>query len=247
MSLKKLLLAILLTTVPAAAVTAQTNGEASKGANGEEARSAIRRGNEKYTQANYRAALEEYSRVPENSGEAYAQSLYNIGVCYYELYRTEDAIIFYQRAIAAREGRYPRAWYALGVALEDRGRLKQAKEAFKQSISSSRDGYALAQFKLGVLAAAEGDYSTAAVLFKKAGARSGEHVASSHNNLGVVLAHLGRLTEAEREFEVALKQANGTFDDAAHNLQLCRSMLSTTTKTLVASLKLVETTPVLLK
>ena len=239
MKLRRLLLAIMLVTLSVAAITAQTNGE--------DGRSAIRRGNEKFAQADYEAALKEYGRVGENAGEGYAQALYNQGVCYYELYRTDDAIVYYERAIAAREGRYPRAWYALGVALEDRGRLKQAKEAFKQSIYSSRDGYALAQFKLGVLAAAEGDYSTAATLFKKAGARSGEHVASSHNNLGVVLAHLGRLTEAEREFEIALKQANGTFDDAAHNLQLCRSMLSTTTKPLVASLKLVETTPALLK
>jgi hypothetical protein len=47
------------------------------------------------------------------------------------------------------------------------------------------------------------------------------------------------LTEAERQFKVALRQSAGAFDEAA--LKLCRSRLTATTKSQVAALKVVET------
>lgn len=75
----------------------------------------------------------------------------------------------------------------------------------------------------------------------------GEHVAASHNNLGVMLAGMGRLTEAGREFEIGLKQTDDAFDDAAHNLKLCRSLLTASATNQVAGLKLVETTAELIK
>jgi len=94
----------------------------------DEAQNAIRRGNEKYAKAEYQLAIEEYRRVPLSAGETYAQSLYNIGVCYYELWRTDEAIIYYRRAVEARKGRYPMALYAIGVALTDFKRLSEAKK-----------------------------------------------------------------------------------------------------------------------
>ena len=60
-----------------------------------------------------------------------------------------------------------------------------------------------------------------------------------------MLARMGRLTEAEREFEVALRQANGEFAEATHNLKLCRSRLTSSAKLQIASLKIVETTGML--
>ncbi len=51
---------------------------------------------------------------------------------------------------------------------------------------------------------------------------------ASHNNLGVMLARLGFLKEAEKEFVIALKHSEGAFDDAAHNLKLCRSLMVNT-------------------
>jgi len=45
------------------------------------------------------------------------------------------------------------------------------------------------------------------------------------------------LTEAGREFEIALQQTDGSFDDAAHNLKLCHSLLSVPTKDQIAALK----------
>src|SRR5258708_27419714 len=79
----------------------------------------IKSGNAKYARAEYESAIDDYARVSPAAGETYAQALYNLGVCYYELWRTEDAVAMYRNAIAARDGRYPRASYALGVAHQE--------------------------------------------------------------------------------------------------------------------------------
>jgi tetratricopeptide (TPR) repeat protein len=71
----------------------------------------IRRGNGQYKIGEYQAAIEEYRRVSPGAGKAYAQSLYNIGVCYYEL-AERSAIAFYRQAISEQQGHYPAALYA---------------------------------------------------------------------------------------------------------------------------------------
>ena len=134
MGQKRLLLAMLLMTLLGSVTVAQMDQE--------EARDAIRRGNAKYAKAEYKVAIEEYRRVPSAAGATYATSLYNIGVCYYELWNTEEAIVYYRRAVEARKGSYPMALYALGVALKDLKRLSEAKKAFKQSIAKSGGKYA---------------------------------------------------------------------------------------------------------
>jgi tetratricopeptide (TPR) repeat protein len=201
----------------------------------------IKRGNAKYSKAEYLAAIKEYRWVPPQAGKTYAQALYNIGVCYYELSRTEDAIVMYKKAAAARADSYPTALYALGVALEDLKRPEEAKEAYRQAVATSAGRETgLAHFRLGLLMAIEKDYESAATHFTEAITR--EPSPASHNNLGVMLALKGRLHEAEREFEVALKQAGGTFTDVTNNLKLCRSMLKASAKDSLASLKVVATT-----
>jgi tetratricopeptide (TPR) repeat protein len=233
-SQKKFLSAILLLVLGATLATAQTK----QSEVGSEAKAAIERGNQSFAKADYETALREYRSVPRSARDIYAQALYNIGVCYYELWRTEEAIDFYRDALAEQHGRYPRASYALGVALENRSRLAEAKQAYLQSIVTSQGQYAPAHYRLGLLTSMEGDYEAAAASFRRAIARKGDHVPASHNNLGVVLAHQGRLTEARREFEIALKQTNGAFDDAAHNLQLCRSLLAAPATAGLATLKI---------
>jgi tetratricopeptide (TPR) repeat protein len=200
----------------------------------------IKRGHARYSQAEYLNAIDEYGRVTPQSGKLYSQALYNIGVCYYELWRTEDAVDMYKKAIAARKGSYPVALYALGVALEDLKRQDEAKEAYRQAVaaSTSREMGA-AHFRLGLLLTNEGEYETAKTHFTEAIKR--ETSPAGHNNLGVVLALNGNLQQAEREFEVALKEAGGTFPDATYNLKLCRSLLRTSSKDLLASLKVVRT------
>ncbi|HEY0320293.1 MAG TPA: tetratricopeptide repeat protein [Pyrinomonadaceae bacterium] len=239
---KRLMLAVLLLTFSCTITLAQVSGSG--------AQEAIKRGNERYARAEYESAIKEYRRVAPGTTEAYAQSLYNIGVCYYELRRTEDAIVMYRSAVEARGGRYPKALYALGVALEISGRLADAKEAYRQAIEESDGKYtearlAVAHYRLGLLAGRVGDYEKAAVLFREALARSKDRFPAVHNNLGVMLALSGRIAEAEREFEIALQQSTDRFEDAAYNLKLCRSLLTKETQTAYASLKVSDSTFVL--
>jgi tetratricopeptide (TPR) repeat protein len=188
------------------------------------AQSALKRGDVFVAQENYKAAIEEYSKVSINDANSYARAIYNIGVCHYELWQTEEAIIFYKRAIELKHGNYPRAAYALGVSLEDQGLLAEAKQAYERA----RNNFAPAIYKLGVLEARSGEFTKAADLFRDAAARKGEHVPASHNNLGVMLARLGLLKEAEKSFIVALKESDNRLNDAAHNLKLCRSLMLST-------------------
>jgi tetratricopeptide (TPR) repeat protein len=189
-----------------------------------EFQSALKRGDALVAQEKYRAAIAEYSKVSSRAGDLYARAIYNMGVCYYELWQTEDAILFYKRAIEIKQGNYPRASYALGVALEDQQRLTEAHAAYEQGVAASNRNFAPAVYKLGLLEAKAGNFTTAAALFKEAAARDGAHVAASHNNLGVMLAQLGFMKEAEKEFVIALKASHGRLGDATHNLNLCRSL-----------------------
>lgn len=189
-----------------------------------ESKSALKRGDVFVAQENYKAAIEEYGKVSASDGESFAQAIYNIGVCRYELWETEEAVVFYKRAIELKSGNYPRASYALGVALEDQGRLTEARQAYQQA----GNNFAPAIYKLGLLEATAGEFKRAAELFRDAASRKGQHVPASHNNLGVMLARLGFLKEAEKEFVIALKRSNGAFEDADHNLKLCRSLMINT-------------------
>src|SRR5262249_36968491 len=184
----------------------------------------LRRGDALVVQEKYKLAIDEYGKVSSGDRDSYARAVYNIGVCYYELWETDEAIAFYKRAIELKEGNYPRASYALGVALEDRNRTTEASEAYEQAMSASHREFAGATYRLGLLEAKKGEFQKAATLFREAAAHAGEHVPASHNNLGVMLARLGFLKEAEQEFIVALRTSNGRFDDATHNLNLCRSL-----------------------
>ena len=197
----------------------------------------IKRGNARYANAEYDSAIAEYRHVSPAAGDVYARALYNIGVCYYELGRTEAAIAMYRQAIKVRSD-YVKALYALGVALEDLGRYQEAGETYRAAIAVSGGRYALASFKLGVLAAGAGEYEVAETLFRESISQSGDRLPTSHNNLGVMLALAGNLNEAEREFRIALKQTDGTSADAKRNLSLCRSLMNATAKAEVGSLQL---------
>lgn len=186
-----------------------------------ESKSTLKRGDALVAQEKYKLAIDEYRKVSPHDADSYARAIYNIGVCHYELWQTDEAIAFYKRAVELRQGNYPRASYALGVALEDQGKTTEAKDAYEQAVNTSQREFARATYRLGLIEARAGELKKAAALFREAAARAGEHVPASHNNLGVMLAQLGFLKEAEQEFVIALKYENA---DAAHNLNLCRSL-----------------------
>jgi tetratricopeptide (TPR) repeat protein len=219
--MKRLMSSVLLLISSMVVISAQTI----------DATSAIKRGNELVAKEKFAEAIEIYQTIPSDADEAYAQALYNIGVCNYELSRTEQAVRFYRRALEETGGKYARASYALGVALEELGRLDEAKRAFRQAFNVSHAKFAPATYRLGLMSANEGDFETAAILFKRAATTEGQHVAASHNNLGVMLALMGQPNMAEKEFLIALRQTDGRFPDASHNLKLCRAMRQTAVNT----------------
>lgn len=186
---------------------------------------AFKRGDALVAQEKYALAIVEYNKVSPVDRD-YARSIYNIGVCHYELWQTEEAIAFYKRAVELKQGNYARASYALGIALDDQGRFTEARAAYEQSLASSNRNFAPATYRLGLLEAKAGEFEKAAALFKEAASYAGRHVPASHNNHGVMLARLGFLKEAEKEFDNALKKSYGRLVDAAHNLNLCRSLTS---------------------
>ena len=55
-----------------------------------------------------------------------------------------------------------------------------------------------------------------------------------------MLARAGRLAEAEREFEAALRHSDGSFTEAAHNLKLCRRLLAGRSKEGAVAMKVAE-------
>ena len=103
--------------------------------NAQDAKSALKRGDAFVAQENYKAAIEEYRKVSSRDGDSYARAIYNIGVCHYELWQTEEAIVFYKRAIELKRGNYPRASYALGVALEDQGKVSGSEASVCGSVA----------------------------------------------------------------------------------------------------------------
>jgi tetratricopeptide (TPR) repeat protein len=213
-NIRNLFYTTIIVAVTAIAINAQTS----------ESKSILKRGDGLVAQEKYKLAIEEYRKVSTRDADSYARATYNIGVCHYELWQTDEAIAFYRRAIELKQGNYPRASYALGVALEDQGRTTEAKAAYEHAVNASQREFARATYRLGLLEARAGEFTKAAALFREAAARAGEHVPASHNNLGVVLAQLGFMKEAEQQFVIALKVSDGRFADAAHNLNLCRTL-----------------------
>ena len=231
----RLLFAFLLFTLSSVAVLGQGSDSSSS--------DAIRRGNERFSRGEYQLAIKEYGRVSPDAGETYATALYNTGVCFYELWNTTEAISYYRKAVASRLGRYPAALHALGAALRDEGQIAEAKQAIDQSIRTSGGRYAPAHYLSALMAMSEGDHQRAATAFKRSidafKAERKDRFPAGHNNLGVALARMGRLAEARRAFEIALRQSEGEFEEATHNLKLCSSLLAKAPGTL-ASLKTVE-------
>ena len=64
------------------------------------------RGTTAYMVGAYELAIREYSQALISSDNRYQEAIYNIGVCYYELGRKDEAAKWFRSAIKARGGRY---------------------------------------------------------------------------------------------------------------------------------------------
>jgi hypothetical protein len=69
-----------------------------------------------------RLPIAEYTKVSPRDGRMVRTRIYNIGVCHYELWQTDEAITFYKRAIELKQGNYARASFALGVCARRSGK-----------------------------------------------------------------------------------------------------------------------------
>lgn len=197
-------------------------------------REAFERGGQAFARGNYPVAIEEYRQSLATFGPRFAEAHYNIGVCYYELGSLDDAINWYRAAIKAKRGAYPGALFALGVVLEDLRKYDEARVAFRQAIETSKGKHAGAHFRYGLSLHRERDYEGAMESYRRALVHKDGPFPACHNNLGVVMAILGRMGDAEREFDMAVKQSKGRFNDATHNLHLCRSLSVAKSRALVA-------------
>lgn len=189
----------------------------------------------------FEQALIEYKKGLAVPGKYEAVFHYNIGVCYYQLGQTQDAVQEFQIALKQRNGDYQKAWYSLGMAYSDLKDWSNAKNAFKEAIEKSGGKDAEAMFDLAVVLAQEGDYKNAIEYFQNAITYSSISSIESRNNLGVMYAKTGDLIKAKREFELALKESDGKLKAAFANLKFCKQLIVSTSETSAAVWKLAAT------
>jgi tetratricopeptide (TPR) repeat protein len=198
---------------------------------------AFQQGNHFFALGQYEMALTQYRIAASSLSEQRPLAQFNIGVCHHRLGRLTDAVTAYRVAIKSKGGRYAKASYALGLALNDLRDWTSAKDAFAQAVTDSNGRDAEALFQLALSLARESDHAAAAKTLQRAIQHAGKTFPGGHNNLGVILALHGRWDDALREFELAIKQSNGKMTEAVDNLKLCRTLIHSSNRTLLASLR----------
>jgi len=171
--------------------------------------------------SSYRAALIDAERVRPDK-DFLARLHYNLGVCEYQLDRTERAVDEFHLAIRMKGGNYSRALYALGMAESARQNWPAARVAFLESLRLDRTN-AEAWYDLAFAYVQDGDFVNAEAAFRNSIIHKSIDSAWSHNNVGVILALRGEFSSAEREFEAALKSSGDRLVQARNNLEYCRA------------------------
>lgn len=177
----------------------------------------------------FEAALDDFERALTLAGSEdatrnfRARIYFNIGVCLYRLKQNEKAVGEFEEAVRLAQNDYEKAFYALGMAQAELKNWREAEAAFLAAIRlNKRNGEAW--FDLAFVYLANNDYDSARNAFRKSIELKSVAAPIGHNNLGVILAVGGDLSSAIKEFEKALKQADGKFAVAERNLQFCKSL-----------------------
>lgn len=175
----------------------------------------------------YERAIERYrATILRAEAERLSDSLlakihFNIGVCFYHLKRTEEAVAEYAEAIKLSRREYQKAFYALGMAQKDLGNRRAAADALRDAVNIDRtDGEAW--FDLALIYLAETDFEAAEKAFANAVKYKSVNAADAHNNLGVIAALRHDWIAAEKRFETALLDSNGKSIEAVNNLRFCK-------------------------
>lgn len=140
---------------------------------------------------------------------------FNLGVSYVVLHRLEHAIKELEVALAIAPY-YTRAEEELGSAFLEKGDFKQARAHLEHVLTIAPDDFT-AHYTLGTMAMKEG--STDALLHLTAASKANPQSPDVHNALGSFYFLRGDLDGAQREFELAIRQAPD-FGQAHYNLGL---------------------------
>ena len=171
----------------------------------------------------FQNALDEQQNSKGASDEFLAKINYNIGICFYRLGNSQNAVNFLNEAVRLSKSKYRNAFYALAMAQVELENWRAAKDDFCTAIrlQNGRDGESW--FDLAFVYLRERDYKNAADAFQNAIRYKSVDRATAHNNLGVLLAFDGDWGVAEKEFKTALVVSGGTLREATRNLEICRS------------------------
>lgn len=188
----------------------------------------------------FQSALPKFQNAfaKELSKKQTAQIHYNIGVCFYQLKQTNEAVIEFEKAIWLNSD-YEKAFYALGMALSELKNFSKSETAFLQTIKLSNGRNGEAWFDLAFAYIGQQKYDEAFTSFQKAIISGSRATGASHNNLGVIYAIKGNFKAAEKELELA-NQLN--FSEAVNNLQILRKAMNTKDNNLIAQLIFKEKT-----
>lgn len=189
----------------------------------------------------YEAALADFktaqkfleSEQPDN--EFRAQIHYNTGVCFYQLKQQAKAVEEFNLANRFNPN-YEKSFYALGMAQYELKNWQAAEEAFRGALRiNNQNGETW--FDLAFVYLAQKDYDAANKAFQKAVEYKTNDAAIAHNNLGVILVLNGDVESAVKQFEIALRQSNGSFTIAERNLQFCKTLGQNSRRDLLAKLE----------
>jgi protein O-GlcNAc transferase len=141
------------------------------------------------------------------------QTLVQIGKCYAELGRFEDAEAVLRRAVGGADDAV--GFYNLGYVVEQRGRADEAERLYERALELN-PGLAGAHTNLGTALAREGRFAEAVVHLAEA-VRLEPGSAAAYNNLGGVFLQQRQVDVASRHFRSSL-ELNPEHADAHANL-----------------------------
>ncbi|MGD0077610.1 MAG: tetratricopeptide repeat protein [Sedimentisphaerales bacterium] len=160
-----------------------------------------RKGLKELWQENYVAALTFFQKAKEKNPQD-ANAWFQLGVCFDELGRWQEAIEADKQAIKIKPG-FAEAHCNLGNAYRELGRYRDAIESYKQAIRIKPDD-ALAHSNLGVAYGNLGRYQDEIESYKQA-IRINPDYALAHSNLGVAYGNLGRYQDEIESYKQAIR------------------------------------------
>src|SRR6185503_3314686 len=166
-------------------------------------------GNAQKAAGNPESAIESYRRSLEFEPD-YLPSLYNLGLVLHETDRLEEAEAIFRRVIEIEPADVD-ALLHLGALLQQRMELEEAAQTFRLALRHAPDNPLLWMHlgDVGIARLTAGSLGEAAACFKKA-IELQPDFANFHFSLGHVHHFEGRLDEAVRSYQAALKIEPGT-------------------------------------